>query len=172
MFLKKTTLLSLATAAAVVATSAGTYAAWDTIEAKTTAASVTFRKPVTVEVGETLSMNAADTNSQLGDTPISYSASDVAFTVVNENDLATKLTITPVITDTSLETDLTEYFTIKIKDKNELEASETVISGSFVDTSLSTTTYDITVTAKDDSVSMGKIAGKTVKIELTGTLGK
>lgn len=46
--LKKTTLLSIATAAAVITTSVGTFAAYDTVTAEATAGSVSFRKPVTI----------------------------------------------------------------------------------------------------------------------------
>lgn len=46
--MKKSTILTFATAAAVLATSAGTFAVWDQLEAKTSAVEVTIRKPATV----------------------------------------------------------------------------------------------------------------------------
>lgn len=47
---KKSTLLSLATAAAIVATTFGTYAAWDTLSVTSNAQEVTIASPVNMEI--------------------------------------------------------------------------------------------------------------------------
>lgn len=47
---KKSTLLSLATAAAIVATTFGTYAAWDTMSVTSNAQAVTIAAPVNMEI--------------------------------------------------------------------------------------------------------------------------
>ena len=54
--MKKSTLLSFATAAAILATSAGTYAAWDQLDATSTGQSVTLRTPATVNIGTDLAV--------------------------------------------------------------------------------------------------------------------
>lgn len=50
--MKKSTLLSLVTAGAIVVTSAGTYAVWDSLSAETAPATVTIDKAVTTEISE------------------------------------------------------------------------------------------------------------------------
>ena len=76
MFMKKTTILSLATAVAVVATSAGTYAAWDTLEVFK-AARVTFSKPVEVALDEL----SFETTDALGSTRLA--SDDITITVTD-----------------------------------------------------------------------------------------
>lgn len=57
--MKKSTLLSLATAGAIVATSAFTFAAWDQMD-DTATATVTIRNPVTVTAPATVTFAATD----------------------------------------------------------------------------------------------------------------
>ncbi|WP_049945515.1 hypothetical protein [Candidatus Stoquefichus massiliensis] len=61
--MKKSTLLSLATAGAIVATSAFTFAAWDTLNSTEQVATVTIRNPVTVKVTEDTATQLSTTNA-------------------------------------------------------------------------------------------------------------
>ena len=82
--MKKSTLLSLLTAGAVIATSAGTFAAWDQTSASTTPTDVTIGKKVTMEVG-TMTFNGASARETLSTTEDDFSAlqqtGNVTFTV-------------------------------------------------------------------------------------------
>ena len=109
MFMKKTTILSLATAVAVVATSAGTYAAWDTVEVSK-AASVTFSKPVEVALDDL----SFETTDALGSDRV---ASDtITITVTDTENRADTLTIKPEISGSGITID---DFTIELVDKTE-----------------------------------------------------
>lgn len=57
--MKKSTLLSLATAGAIVATSAFTFAAWDKLDATTQAVTIKMRKPAEVTVATDLATGTA-----------------------------------------------------------------------------------------------------------------
>lgn len=86
--MKKTTLLSLATAAAVITTSVGTFAAYDTLSANNTGegAALTFKNPVTVE----MNVDAATVSERsLGDLPAVTTTATV--TVSNEDNLGSKI---------------------------------------------------------------------------------
>lgn len=64
--MKKSTLLSFATAAAIIATSAGTFAAWDQTKAVTDPVAITFRNKVTTTI-TTADFN--ENNAAIGTTP-------------------------------------------------------------------------------------------------------
>lgn len=111
--MKKSTLLSLATAGAIVATSVGTFAAWDQMDA-TANGTVTLRNPVTVT---TSTMGAATEEANYGSTPIYTSkatfkvenAPDTGYefkptvTIKNGNDVigSDKITVTAVDNNTA-----------------------------------------------------------------------
>ena len=156
--MKKSRLLSLLTAAAVIVTTAGTYAVWDTLTASTTE-SITFRNPVTVQVNPEYTLT--ETTASLGVGP--SASGDVTFTVSDTNSLAKQLKIVPSV---SGGTASTSDFDFTITDKNNLSAplSGDASSG-FVDTTLDSTVYTVTVTPKNNSV-----AGQNVSITLTATL--
>ena len=92
--MKKSTLLSFVTAGAIVATSVGTYAAWDTLEA-TVGGTVNFGNPVTVSTDAsaayTTTTRALNTNPK--------ATSIVNFKVVDENSLGTTLKLKGATTD-------------------------------------------------------------------------
>ena len=156
--MKKSTLLSLLTAAAVIVTTAGTYAVWDTLTASTTE-SITFRNPVTVQVNPEYTLT--ETAASLGVDP--SASGDVTFTVSDTNSLAKQLKIVPSVSGGTASVD---NFNFTITDKNNLSAplSGDASSG-FVDTTLDSTVYTVTVTPKNNSV-----AGKNISITLTATL--
>ena len=167
--MKKSTLLSLLTTAAIVTTTAGTYAVWDNSTATTTSGNISFRKPVTVTV---------DQNYNLTKTPaaldtVESASSDVSFTITNnDGELAKKLKLTPSISKNSYGISI-EDFNISIKHKDGLQESLSDEGGYFLDDSLTTTDYTITVTPKADTAErITKVADKNINVELTATLLK
>lgn len=94
--MKKTKMLSLLTAAAIVASTAGTYAVWDTVTAESRENTVTLRNPVTVSdttEDQSIQANAASLN------PGSITASGkVKFRVQNTDSLAKSLNLQETIT--------------------------------------------------------------------------
>ena len=163
--MKKSTLLSFATAGAIVVTSAGTYAAWDTLTDDTTA-DITFRNPVTVTVNPTYELTEA--SSALDTLPTA--SGTVKFNVENPGDLANTLTITPIVTGGNSAS--VSDFNFEIIDSS--ENSKPKLGGNsedgFVDKTLGTTTYSVTVTPKD--ASRAAVAGQEVHIQLTAELSK
>ncbi|WP_050636887.1 hypothetical protein [Candidatus Stoquefichus sp. SB1] len=139
--MKKSTILSLATAGAIVATSAFTFAAWDQTEATGTA-SLTFRKPVTITEEITNPIKADYTlNAEATiDVP-------VTFAINNDDSLATSLEIVPTL-KTSSGNDISGKVDFVIKDSE----SQLVTDGKVSNPSTSSKEkYTITVTNKADS---------------------
>ena len=149
MFMKKTTILSLATAVAVVATSAGTYAAWDTLEVSKKA-SVTFSKPVEVALDE-LSFKTTDA---LGSTRLA--SDDITITVTDTENRADTLTIKPEISGSGITID---DFTIELVDNTVSHNSEPLggsASTGFTDMDFDhsgANTYTVKVIPKEGSKS-------------------
>ena len=163
--MKKSKLLSLLTAIAIVITTSGTYAVWDSVTDDTTA-TVTFRNPVTITVNPSYTLSQ-DT-SVLNTTPTA--SGTVNFTVSNDDNLADTLTIVPTVSGGISAT--VDDFDFVIVDSSETSTPNLTgdSSSGFVDKSLTTTSYTVKVTPKDSSVS--KIAGQAVNIQLTATLSK
>lgn len=163
--MKKSKVLSLLTAIAIVVTTSVTYAAWDSLTDETSA-NITFRNPVTVTVEPSYTL--VETAAVLNTTPTA--SGTVKFTVSNENNLADTLTITPQVSGgTSVTVDDFEFTIVDAAEDTTPTLNGNSSSG-FIDTSLTTTSYNVTVTPKDESVS--KIAGQEVSIQLTATLSK
>lgn len=175
--MKKTTLLSLATAGAVILTSVGTFAAYDTLSANNTGngAVLDFGSPVTVE----MNMDAGDANSRsLGEAPSVTTTATVQ--VENEDSLGEKITLAFDLagTDGATLTETTDY-TLDVKANAAYsDGSSTVSSKSdninFEDTNVKAgeKKYDVTVTLTETGAQ--KIAEKNgsaeVKLEMTATL--
>ena len=141
--MKKSTLLSLLTTAAIVTTTAGTYAAWDKLEANTTSNAISFRKPINLNINDNKSQTVS--NSVLTDPSATYS---VSFTIENnENSVAKQLQITPTIIGSDIDPD---DFNIEIIDKSKSQdaklSEDPKKSGSFIDDSLGSLDYDVKVT--------------------------
>lgn len=162
--MKKSKLLSVLTAGAVIATTVGTYAAWDSLEANTTAQTVTFRKPVTVTVDNPGLKIGKDT-SELNEMP--KVTGTVKFTVNDTENKATKLTITPTLTANGATID---NFDIVLKDtKNNNNEITLNPEGKFVDESLNTTEYTVEVTPKnEDTVKEATDITLKLTAELSG----
>lgn len=175
--MKKTTLLSLATAAAVITTSVGTFAAYDTLSANNTGegAALTFKNPVTVE----MNVDAATVSERsLGDLPTVTTTATV--TVSNEDNLGSKIDLAFDLggIDGNQLTETTDY-TLDVKANAAYsDGSSTVSSQSdninFVDSNVKDgeKTYDVTV--KLTASGAEKIAKKgdtaDVTLEMTATL--
>lgn len=177
--MKKTTLLSLVTAAAVVTTSVGTFAAYDTLTANNTGsgAKLDFGSPVTVE----MSLDAGTANERtLGQAP---SVTTTA-TVTVENDelkpLGEKITLSFDLagTDGTTLEETTDY-TLEVKANDAYSDGSSTISSksdniNFEDTNVKggEKKYDVTVTLTESGA--GKIAEKgsdaQVNLEMTATL--
>lgn len=168
--LKKTTLLSLATAAAVVVTSAGTFAAYDTVTATATAENVTFRAPVTIAAAEfTMSGEEDALNTAPSATGV------VTFTVEDAESLAQNLQLEITVQDGSVSQQLTEEdFTFSVTDSS--DGSNSGLSGSettWNDTDLTQENkYTVTATLKDSAAEKLADEGHNgqISILVTGTL--
>lgn len=177
--MKKTTLLSLVTAAAVVTTSVGTFAAYDTLTANNTGsgAKLDFGSPVTVE----MSLDAGTASERtLGEAP---SVTTTA-TVTVENDelkpLGDKITLAFDLagTDGTSLVEGTDYTLEVTANDAYVDGSSTISSKSdnihFEDTNVKggEKKYDVTVTLTE--AGAGVIAAKgsdaEVKLEMTATL--
>lgn len=162
--MKKSTLLSLLTATSIVLTTAGTYAAWDSVQASTTE-DVTFRNPVTVTVNSDYELTEKD--ASLGKTPTV--TGDVSFTISNNASLADTLTIVPEVSGGTASVNDFD-FVITDKDESSTPSLTGDASSGFVDKSLNSTNYTIKVTPKDSSKDT--IVGQSITIKLKATLSK
>lgn len=159
--MKKSTILTFATAAAVLATSAGTFAVWDKLDATTEAAQITMRKPAEVSVTSQLTEDASAKSETFTQLP-SYTAkttfkvADVPTAEVTNYDLKTTVEVkngatdvnnlvTTEITDDATELNGVHNLTIKITPKDDSDAAK----------ALANTPLDVTVkgvvTAKQGS---------------------
>lgn len=157
--ISKKGMLGVLTASAIVATMAGSYAIWDTLESTGTA-TLTLEKPVVAAT--TLEANfAIDGTRKLGETGTYKNT--VTFTVAEAKDL-TKLqaSFVPTIKDAS-DQDCTSQFTVKMTEGSTELTSNTDAS---VDAS---NTYTIEVTPTDAAASL---AGTALKVEVKGTLSE
>lgn len=174
--MKKTTLLSLATAAAVITTSVGTFAAYDTLSANNgEGAALTFKNPVTVQ----MNLEDAEVDSRsLGEAPTVTTTATV--TVSNDDNLATKVTLSFDMGGTDGAT-LVEgtHYTLDVKADDSYGAgSATVVSKNdninFEDSNATTgqKNYDVTVKLTEEGAKQiaEKGAGADVKLAMTATL--
>ena len=165
--LKKTTLLSIATAAAVITTSVGTFAAYDTVTDTTTGGTVTFRKPVTIKAAE-LTMSSAE--DSLGTAP--SASGTVTFTVTDEDSLASNLGLVIAVTDNGSTGLSASDFDFTVTDSSDSASTGCTGSGTSWNDSVLTGTnkYTVTATLKAESASKLKSAAGDVRITVTGTL--
>lgn len=138
--MKKSTLLSLATAGAIVATSAFTFAAWDkTTDTKN--AALTYRKPVTI----TETLTAPGTKDYtLGQTAPAVDT-NVTFAVSDEDNKVSSLTVTPSVKQGGTDLVSSNKVTVSVKKDGSVLAGnkDTSVSASNV--------YTITVTPTEDA---------------------
>lgn len=164
--LKKTTLLSIATAAAVITTSVGTFAAYDTVTAEATAGSVSFRKPVTIQAAE-LTMSPEE--DSLCTAP--SATGTVTFTVTDEESLASSLGLEIAVADNGATGLSASDFDFNVTDSSDGANSGCTGGTSWTDSDLTgTNQYTVTATLKAESASKLNSAAGDVKITVTGTL--
>lgn len=153
---KKSTLLSLATAAAIVATTFGTYAVWDTLESETNQTVSIASPSVTVNASSTGLVE----NDSVGAKTVDYSTT-ATFNITGADKLSL-LTLTPTVTmtDGTSVTEGTDY------DVAITQTDDTITDG--VDSKLTegANAYDVKVTIKNSTLQ-GKEMKVTVKGEAT-----
>lgn len=150
---KKSTLLSLATAAAIVATTFGTYAVWDTLTSETSQ-TVSIAKPsVTVNATSTTLVE----NDSVGANTVDYSTT-ATFNITGADKLSSlKLTPTVTMTEGISVTEGTDY------DVEITQTNDTITDG--VDSKLDegANVYDVKVTVKNKDLQ-----GKEMKVTVEG----
>lgn len=155
--MKKSTILSLATAIAVVGTSAFTFAVWDETTASKTA-TLSVGSPVKI-TADTFENFKEDSSRTLGNNPV-YT-SDVTFNISgNDTGKATSLTLTPTVkeNDVTLSADKVDVTLEQTGDDTGLlDLVDSKIEAS--------NTYTVKVTVKDAG-----LAAKDLIVEVTGEL--
>lgn len=152
--MKKKTLLTFAAAGALVATTAGSYAAWDNYKASSTA-TITF-----TSVDVTATQNLALTESRDGSGKPVFTG-DVTIDVANVDaeKLATqKIVLTP--TATADGSDVMNQLEVTFT-----QTEDTIASTGNVGTDSTvadSNTYTVTITPKDDTTAKTALNGKTV----------
>ena len=153
----KKQLLGILTAAAIVVTTVGTFAVWDTIEGTSTG-TVTLAEPIMV-TAENMTFTEAKT---MGDLP-TYSG-EAVFKVANVEDLSkVRLALEATISDGETPVSNTDV-TVSIT-----QSGDATFNGS-LDTDLAeTNTYTVTVKPNDTDAAKA-LAGKSLSIAIKGTL--
>lgn len=142
--MKKTTLLSFATAAAIVVTSTGTFAVWDTMSSDATNTLTVTSPKITVNAGTLATFTSG--NDVAGADSIEYTSS--ATFKVDGKDNISKVIPTVVVTDDN--------------DAAVSGATATIVNP---DAALAETmTYNVKVVVTDKS-----LAGKELKVKVTAT---
>lgn len=150
--MKKSTLLSLATAGAIVATSAFTFASWDQLDNTAQVATVTIRNPVTVTVTEDTTTELS-TNSAINEVPTYTGTATVS--LENATDLANyELVATPKVFDGAKEITSGLTATAEVGDATLADGQKTI---------------NVTVTPTDDSTGKS-LAGQELTVKVTAKL--
>lgn len=164
--MKKKRLLALSTTAAIIMTTALSFAAWDNLTSTATNSEISIRKPVTLQTG---SLAAMTSTTGLGNTPAHSGA--VTFNIENFEEIATIAGKTPKLEFTvkvnSVDepaTDLSANFDITLVDGSTdvLTAGDTEVSAA--------NTYTLTLTPKDGKTSTDVKAGSKLKVDVEATL--
>ncbi|MCR0327271.1 hypothetical protein MKA58_07685 [[Clostridium] innocuum] len=162
--MKKSTLLSLLTAGAVIATSAGTFAAWDTTEATSTG-SLSFDSPVTIATTSTPTYAQTGTRTY-GEKPVA--TGNVEFNVSgtgnNESGVGNKakLKLTAVVKDET-SNDIVSGVDVTFK-----KGSTDLTDGVDDKVTDASNTYTVTLTPSNNEAT--EALTKSLKVEVTGTL--
>lgn len=141
--MKKSSILSLLTSAAIVATSAGTYAVWDTMGADATGEITVPNKTVNV----TASLSEMDVNDTLGTDQVTFTG-DATFTITGSNSLsAINLTPSLYLDDGITEVEASKA-TVEVANPTPSEFKE------------GQNDYAVTVTVKDKELASKKLKVK------------
>ena len=158
--MKKTTIISIFTAAMVMATSAATYALWDTVTVDSRGNTVTMRNPVTVSDSTDEQNISADANTL---NPVTVTASGtVKFNVDNSDSVAKKLTLKETIEASEQLVETTDY---------SIEFTGDGVSGN-VDSSVTDgmEEYNYTITFTESGLEKLKTNSNTCTVKVTATL--
>lgn len=164
--ISKKSLLSLLTVSAIVVTMAGSYAVWDQLSDSTTA-TLKLDKPVVA----TMTLNDSFTAGTRTLGAVNDYTNTATFKVENLDGNSVKAKLTAVvkdITDAS-PTDVSDEFDVTIK-----KAGTEVTNGIDDNVAEGENTYEVTVTPRN-SITDEKaveLAGKTLQVEMTGTLSE
>lgn len=143
--MKKSTLLSFATAGAIVMASAGTYAAWDTLTSEETA-TLNFGTPIVLTMDSLEAGNAAQRTS-LGEVP--KIETKAIINLDNSDNLGEKIELTPTIEGDISLTAGTDYTLAIVADSTYQGSVQTEAENTkFYDENIATgkKTYKITIT--------------------------
>lgn len=158
--MKKTTILSVLTAAMITATSIGTFAIWDIVTVDSRSNTVTMRNPVTVS-DSTLEQNiSADANTL---NPASVTASgSVKFNVANEDSVAKKLTLQESIQASEKLEETTDYSIVFTGHGVSGKTDSSVTDG--------TEEYNYTITFTQSGLEKMRTNANTCSVKVTATL--
>lgn len=157
--MKKSTILTFATAAAVLATSAGTFAAWDKIS-DTQTGTLTYANSVTIN--ETLDAPAKVTYD-LGTETIPDAQANVTFKVDDKDKRAGVLTVVPTVKQG--EADLVTEGKVKVTVK---KGGEALVDNK--DSSIAENNDYTVVITPTDTATFNDLNGATLSV--TGTLSE
>lgn len=158
--MKKSMLLSFVTAGAIIATSVGTYAAWDQTSASQTA-DLTFREPVSVTAAAIAEDTTSSTDDQFilnGGTPAYVGTSNFTVAGVPDDQKAkyeVKYTVKLMNGDTEIST--SDYKATVDDTKTD---KDTDVTGD----------HPITITITPEESAKITISGKPLQATVTGTL--
>lgn len=158
--MKKTTILSILTVAAILVSSAATYAIWDIVTVESRSNTVTMRNPVTVEDSTTEQSISADADTL---DPAEVTASGtVKFQVENEDSIAKNLTLQETVEAAEKLIESTDYT---------IEFSGDGISGK-TDSSVTDgeEEYQYTITFTESGLSKMKTNSNACTVKVTATL--
>lgn len=144
--MKKSKLLSMLTAGAVVCTTFGTFAAWDTLEGTTSATITVANKKVAVTV-DALTFDAGDDTAA---NQIVYKGT-VGFDITNYDKLTT-LKLTPTVSNETATNpvDITGKYDVKITQDNDTLTND---QGIYTDTALAASnSYKVEIIIEDETL--------------------
>lgn len=155
--LGKKKILGLLTAAAIVATTVGSFAVWDTLSTKSNG-TLTVTSPIVVQTTDIAKFDETkdpSTNVPSYNTDVTFGVDGLADTAGKQLELGCK------ITDGS-NVDQTGNFTVAITGTGVVDNVDTSVEAS--------NTYSVTITPNDTDAAK-TIAGQALNVEVTGTLG-
>lgn len=166
--MKKSTFLTFATVGAIAATSAGTYAVWDTTTDKSTG-TLTVDTPIVLDAPAT-SVSYTSTETRTLGTARTYSG-DVTFNVTgNTDNVAKTIELTPKVIAND-NTDVTDQFDITVKEGADTATS--LIGGKYTDATISgTNAYTVNLKPKDSitAENVDKLTAGQLTVEVAGEL--
>lgn len=158
--MKKSMLLSFVTAGAIIATSVGTYAVWDTLEA-TSEGTVNFGKPITVETTNMQTSLAIEGTRAIGVDP-TFKSEEIVFKTPNLEGV-TSMALSAKVYDSS-NTEVTSGITTKIyKDDGVTEVTGDIPKTELINTGEGNK-YVVKVTPNDGTATALQDTDLTVKV--------